>query len=195
MEPVFMILGQSAATAAMMCLESDAPLAIQDLPYQRLRERLLEDGQVLEMATQIHSGATHLEGVVVDDFRAQRSRGWRMSHSVQPFYERGYHHDNNENKGSESAEFVAELEPGVYEVRMTYTPNPNRATNVPVEVHHASGVARLKVNQRDKPDLEGVAISLGKYTFEKQGKVSVGNAETDGYVVLDAVQWIRQEEK
>ena len=190
-----MILGQSAATAAMMCLESDAPLAVQDLPYDRLRERLLEEGQVLEMATQIQSGATHLEGVIVDDFRAQRSRGWRMSHSVQPFYERGYHHDNNKNKGNESAQFVAELEPGIYEVRMTYTPNPNRATNVPVKVHHASGVASLKVNQRNKPNLVGGAVSLGKYTFEKHGKVSVGNAETDGYVVLDAVQWIRQEEK
>lgn len=195
MEPVFMILGQSAATAAMMCLESQSQLPVQDLPYDRLRERLLEDGQVLEIATQIQSGATQLEGIVVDDFAAIRSRGWRMSHSVQPFYERGYHHDNNENKGNESAQFETELKPGIYEVRMTYTPNPNRATNVPVEVHHASGVARVTVNQREKPEIEGVAVSLGSYTFDNQGKVSIGNGGTDGYVILDAVQWIRQKEK
>jgi FAD dependent oxidoreductase len=46
MEPVFMILGQSAATAASMAI--DAGIAVQDLPYSRLRERLLQDGQVLE---------------------------------------------------------------------------------------------------------------------------------------------------
>jgi len=41
-----MILGQSAATAAAMAL--DAGIAVQDVPYARLRERLLRDGQVLE---------------------------------------------------------------------------------------------------------------------------------------------------
>jgi hypothetical protein len=46
MEPVFMILGQSAATAAVMAMDDD--LAIQDLPYDRLRQRLVADGQVLE---------------------------------------------------------------------------------------------------------------------------------------------------
>ena len=47
MEPVFMILGQSAATAAAMAI--DGGIAVQDVPYAKLRERLLADGQVLEM--------------------------------------------------------------------------------------------------------------------------------------------------
>jgi hypothetical protein len=46
MEPVFMILGQSAAAAAAMAI--DAGLAVQNVPYDKLRERLLADGQVLE---------------------------------------------------------------------------------------------------------------------------------------------------
>jgi hypothetical protein len=45
MEPVFMILGQSAATAAVMAI--DANSAVQEVPYARLKERLLRDGQVL----------------------------------------------------------------------------------------------------------------------------------------------------
>jgi hypothetical protein len=45
MEPVFMILGQSAATAAVLAI--DGRLAVQDLPYERLRDRLLQDGQIL----------------------------------------------------------------------------------------------------------------------------------------------------
>jgi hypothetical protein len=46
MEPVFMVLGQSAATAAAMAI--DANSAVQDVAYAALRERLLKDGQVLE---------------------------------------------------------------------------------------------------------------------------------------------------
>lgn len=46
MEPVFMILAQSAATAAAMAI--DAGQAVQDVPYAKLRQRLIDDGQVLE---------------------------------------------------------------------------------------------------------------------------------------------------
>jgi hypothetical protein len=45
MEPVFMILGQSAATAAALAI--DGKLAVQDVPYAKLRARLLQDGQIL----------------------------------------------------------------------------------------------------------------------------------------------------
>lgn len=48
MEPVFMILGQSAATAAVMAI--DGKLAVQDVPYAKLRERMLQDKQVLEFS-------------------------------------------------------------------------------------------------------------------------------------------------
>lgn len=46
MEPVFMILGQSAATAASLAI--DANTSVQKVPYETLCERLLADGQVLE---------------------------------------------------------------------------------------------------------------------------------------------------
>ncbi|MBX2875479.1 MAG: FAD-dependent oxidoreductase [Saprospiraceae bacterium] len=45
MEPVFMVLGQSAATAA--CLSINEGIAVQDLDYQVLQKQLLEDKQRL----------------------------------------------------------------------------------------------------------------------------------------------------
>jgi hypothetical protein len=45
MEPVFMILGQSAAMAAAMAI--DDGVAVQKLNYGKLRARLREEGQVL----------------------------------------------------------------------------------------------------------------------------------------------------
>ncbi|MBT8038523.1 MAG: FAD-dependent oxidoreductase [Verrucomicrobiae bacterium] len=45
MEPVFMVLGQSAGTAA--CLAIDAKTSVQDVPYNTLRARLIKDDQRL----------------------------------------------------------------------------------------------------------------------------------------------------
>ncbi|MCP4613111.1 MAG: FAD-dependent oxidoreductase [Planctomycetes bacterium] len=45
MEPVFMVLGQSAATAASLATANSA--AVQDVQYAQLRERLLKDRQIL----------------------------------------------------------------------------------------------------------------------------------------------------
>ena len=45
MEPVFMILAQSAATAA--CLSIDEKVSVQMVPYSKLKEKMLEDKQVL----------------------------------------------------------------------------------------------------------------------------------------------------
>jgi hypothetical protein len=50
MEPVFMLLGQSAATiAALAILAGSTPGAVQDVPYNELRPILERDGQVLEV--------------------------------------------------------------------------------------------------------------------------------------------------
>ena len=48
MEQVFMVLGQSAATAASLAIDANG--VVQDVPYARLREWLLADGQVLDWA-------------------------------------------------------------------------------------------------------------------------------------------------
>lgn len=46
MEPVFMILGQSAAAAAALAIDEN--ISVQDLDYAKLRKVLLEEKQVLE---------------------------------------------------------------------------------------------------------------------------------------------------
>jgi hypothetical protein len=46
MEPVFMVLGQSAATAASMAIDSGIPL--HELSYEKLKKQLLNDKQVLQ---------------------------------------------------------------------------------------------------------------------------------------------------
>lgn len=43
MEPVFMVLGQTAATAASLAIDNSSP--VQDVPYRKLESVLLKDGQ------------------------------------------------------------------------------------------------------------------------------------------------------
>jgi hypothetical protein len=45
MEPVFMVLGQSAATAA--CMAIDSKTSVQDVEYSELKAKLETDGQIL----------------------------------------------------------------------------------------------------------------------------------------------------
>ena len=82
MEPVFMILGQSAATAAGLAI--DAGLTVQDVPYADLRKHLLDDGQVLEwtraaLADDRAVQSSTLGGAVVDDSRAKFVGDWSAS--------------------------------------------------------------------------------------------------------------------
>lgn len=46
MEPVFMILGQSAATAAAIAIDDN--VVVQDVSYDKLRQKLIEGGQILQ---------------------------------------------------------------------------------------------------------------------------------------------------
>lgn len=46
MEPVFMILGQSAGTLASMAISENKKL--HEIPYEQLKSKLVEDGQILE---------------------------------------------------------------------------------------------------------------------------------------------------
>jgi hypothetical protein len=46
MEPVFMILGQTAGTVAAMAI--DRRKSIYDLGYEEIKTRLESDGQILE---------------------------------------------------------------------------------------------------------------------------------------------------
>lgn len=47
MEPVFMVLGQSAATAASIAIDDN--ISVQAVPYEKLRKRLIKDDQRLDI--------------------------------------------------------------------------------------------------------------------------------------------------
>lgn len=192
MEPVFMVLGQSAATAAVLALDADS--AVQAVDRDVLRQRLLADRQVLAWSK---PGAAFdlksLKGLVVDTDEARIEGEWMASAVTGVFVGGHYLHDNNAGKGSKHVRYTLPiLKSGSYEVRCSYTAHPNRASNVPVTVVCADGEKTVRINQRLKPGVAGAFVSLGVYRFEagKAASVVVANQDADGYVVADAVQVI-----
>jgi len=198
MEPVFMILGQSAATAAVMAI--DAKQAVQDVPYPALRERLLQDGQVLEYSSPVRAGGekagldpSQLPGIVVDDSAAELTGDWQTSTANGRWIGSSYRHDGAARDGKFSARFTAKLPAsGRYEVRLAYAANTNRSSRVPVEIHHAGGKRTVIVNQQKAPALDGLFVSLGEFelTADQPAVVVITNRDTDGHVIVDGVQWL-----
>lgn len=202
MEPVFMVLGQSAATAA--CQAIDADVSVQALDFGGLQERLLSDHQVLAHTRTPGGGAagldrTRLKGVVVDDADDDGvvRRGFEgVSAVIGRFVGSGYRHDANQAKGQQSVAFrLSAPEAGRYQVRLAYSPHANRASNVPVTVRHSGGVDRRLIDQRRRPDIGGAFVNLGEYQLAKGARVmvTVSNEGTDGFVIADAVQLVLSE--
>lgn len=194
MEPVFMVMGQSAAIASVHAIDQHCP--VQNIDYDKLRTTLEAAGQVLDFVAQPPDGESNirrkLDGVVVDDSDAKLVGFTHTSSTISPFVGTHYLHDGNEGKGNQSARFQPTLtKAGRYRIAIAYTPNPNRATNVPVTVKHSKGVAQITLNQQSKPEIDGILHAIGEYTFDAgpDGYVEIGNEGTNGHVIVDAVQW------
>jgi hypothetical protein len=50
----------------------------------------------------------------------------------------------------------------------------------------------VTLNQRRKPAVDDLLEPVGEFRFEagQAGRVEITNAGTDGFVVIDAVQWV-----
>tara|TARA_R110002073_G_scaffold34147_5_gene101696 strand:- start:1992 stop:5003 length:3012 start_codon:yes stop_codon:yes gene_type:complete len=139
-----------------------------------------------------------LEGIVVDSGAAKLVGEWMHSTSVGRLIGDGYIHDSNEHKGMKTATFEPpKLPAGKYQVRLAYTAGTNRASNAVVRVFSANEETVVRVNQRKVPPEEGVWVSLGEYEFERNGQafVIVSNEDSNGYVIVDAVQFLPLAEK
>ncbi|WP_372896828.1 FAD-dependent oxidoreductase [Stieleria sp.] len=192
MEPVFMVLGQSSATAAMQAIEADVP--VQAIDYAGLKERLVADGQILTWTGPVRKAAASVDpkslpGIVVDDETAERTGFHATSQMVGPFVAVGYRHDGDTDKGHQSLRFSVTIKnAGRYELRLAYSPNANRATNVPVIIRAGGSTQTMTVDQRRKPE-HGAFATVGKFTFPVgHAEVEINNRDTDGHVIVDAIQ-------
>jgi nitrous oxidase accessory protein NosD len=117
---------------------------------------------------------------------------WKESTVVKGYQGPNYIHDMNEGQGTKHVRFTPTLaEGGWYQVYLHWTSHPNRATNVPVDIVHAGGTDTVVVDQRGSAG--GQMRLLGTYKFEAGTSESVvlRTAGADGYVIADAVRFVK----
>ncbi|HET6407905.1 MAG TPA: FAD-dependent oxidoreductase [Chthoniobacteraceae bacterium] len=187
MEPVFMILGQSAGMAAVRALNDDVP--VQQVDYSLLRRDLMLAGQVVSLATPPSAGEIILDNT--EPTGVTISSGWTGSSASPGYYGSDYLHDSNTGQGTKTVRYTPTIpQSGTYEVFARWTTNANRATNVRYDIVHAAGTTTPPlVNQQVN---NGVWVSLGSYQFNAgtSGSVLLRTDGANGYVIADAVRFV-----
>jgi cytochrome c553 len=160
-----------------------------------LKDQLRDAGSVA-LRKKKSLSTTDLPGVVVDDSEAQKVGEWKLSSMYPPFIGGGYSHDLNRDRGEKTMTFTPKLPvAGRYEVRVAYSGGPGRAERIPATVLHADGEDLVYFKQATT-ELKGLQfISIGTWRFEATGQnfVMISNAGAEGYVTVDAVQFLPAE--
>lgn len=141
-------------------------------------------------------GNLPLAGVIYDETDAELVGEWTSSSRSPSRFGESYIHDDQKGKGERKAVFRGSVpETGLYEVRVAYSAQPNRARRVPVRVNGEAGAELVYLDQTRIPEVAGLFQPVGRFRFEKGGEcaVTVETGGTEGgYVIVDAVQFIAE---
>lgn len=198
-EPTWMILGQSAGIAAAMSAKQNS--SVQKLPYPALRERLLGQKLMLELPVLADlppepKGAVSIDpkvlsGIVLDDEQAELKGEWSRSSGFKPHIGTGYLHDDKRADGQSVAIFRFKApRPGQYDIRMAYSAHETRASKVPLTIECSGRKTRLIADQTQPLPAGEFFRSIGVTELEGEATITITNEETDGFVILDALQMV-----
>ena len=200
-EGAWMVIGQGAGVAAALAVDQD--VAVQELDYVKLRGRLLAQKQVLELpdVSKLPSAgssiaAKMLPGIVLDDMQAKLTGNWSRSTNFKPYIESGYvfsgeKDSTSKGDGKSTATFRFKApKSGRYQLLMAYSAHETRAKNVPVTVSSGTHRESIAVDQTS-PLPDGKAFrAIGTVDLKANAEtvVQITNADTIGFVILDALQ-------
>lgn len=184
MEPVFMVLAQSAAVAA--CLSIDNGIDVQDVDIARLQEVLrtdpLSDGSVPEILVDNDDKlCVELNGVW--NFNFDTYRGYGLNFLV----------DDSKGDTLKTVKYIPDVQvAGEYEVYMFFPRLESAATYTSVGVYDGKNMEEKQIY---KDDVEVVGqtggewVYVGKYTLAKgrDAYVEISNKGADNVVAADAV--------
>lgn len=200
-EGAWMVIGQGAGVAAALAVKDD--VAVQELEYAKLRERLLAQKQVLELPDVSDSptssgsiAAKSLPGIVLDDSQAKLTGNWSRSTNFKPHIESGYVFSGGKDstdKGDGQATATFRFKPpksGRYQLLMAYSAHETRAKNVPVTVTSGPYNKGIQVDQTvPLPDHKHFRpIDIVNLTADMETIIQITNADTAGFVIIDALQ-------
>ena len=183
MEPVFMVLGQSAAVAASLAIDQHND--VHKVDVKKLQSVLAENPLLNNAAPE----------VLVDNDQAQQVK---VTGAWQSFryhsYGKSMFIDSSKGKESKSVRFLPNLKKeGNYQV-YTYVPKiQGIASQLPFTIATAAGVQQVILKPADisvEGQTSGEWISLGKHKLSNSSYVEISNDKADGYLPADAVLFI-----
>ena len=189
MEPVYMILGHSAGTAAALAVEHQT--SVQALPYPLLRHKLEEEKQILAYpGGNIFPRLAEVTGIVRDDREAEFTGKWTHSSSTGPYVDGSYAYARPADRADASARFRLTVPTdGNYRLGICYSPAANRAVTAPVVLfRNGQEVQRFTLDMtRPYP---GVFRELGEFPLTAGDRVEIllTNENAGGLVVADCVR-------
>jgi hypothetical protein len=187
------LLFEGAEEARLVALEKETATVEKEVAL--LKDQLRDAGSVA-LRRKKRLATNDLPGTVVDDADAQKVGNWKSSSRFPPFIGGGYLHDENQGRGEKTLTFTPKLPvAGRYEVRVAFSGGPGRAERVPATVLHADGEDLVYFKQTTEA-LDGLQFAtIGTWRFEIGGQnfVMISNAGAEGYVTVDAVQFLPAE--
>ncbi len=205
------MIGEVVGKAASICVKHDClPAAV----YHSYLEELLQlcrlsgvtrrdtvsgdfyaaDGAVkLPPVEDKYIDPRSLEGIVIDDLKAEHSDHWRSGAGLKNYVGDNYRYAPGNSGATAKYEFSVE-KAGNYEVQFAYQHHPNRASNAQVTVNSADGSKTVTVNMKNAAPIKPSFISLGTFRFGpgKPATVELIAKGANGNVHSDAVRLILQ---
>jgi ribulose 1,5-bisphosphate synthetase/thiazole synthase len=187
MEPVFMVMSQSAAIAA--CLAIDEELAVQDVDATKILETLttnpLADGSPAE--------------ILIDDTYRDRiliKGDWEINYDSYSGYVSGFLQDVSKGQIDKSVRYLPEIKTaGKYDIYAYFPKLDYGSSKTDVWVSDGNAVKNITVTQDDikvEGQTRGEWVLLGRYQLAvgKSAYVEITNRGADNAVTADAVLFI-----
>lgn len=176
MEPVFMVLGQSAGVAASMAI--DAKSSVQEIDVNKLRKILRTDPYLDGTLPEVMVDEGDIDKIV-------RTGGWRKSYGAS--YKTSYMYAPNAAKNTTFTFLPIIKKAGEYEVFFYCIPlGDNVSKEMVVQVKHANGKTKVVI---DPIKNHSSWVNLGTYSFNNGdgAEIMVDGTMTNGGLIADAV--------
>lgn len=183
MEPVFMVLAQSAAVAASLALDSNND--VHSIDIKKLQAQLADDPLMNGKTPEVLVDNDHEQQVQVTGNWQRLDKG---------AYGKSMFIDSSKGKENKTVRFTPSLKKtGSYQV-YAYIPKIKGISGIiPFNIHTADGDHNITIKPADinvEGQTSGEWISLGKHKLENNSYVEISNAKADGYLPADAVLFI-----
>ena len=178
MEPVFMVLGQSAAVASALAIEDNTD--VQTIDVTKLR-KILKDNPYLDGST---------PEILVDDSdidKIERSGHWQKSFGAH--YKNSFLKSANQKNNSSFTFIPVIKKAGTYEVFFycTALPDQEMPEVMAFDITSKEGTKQAEISPRSH---KGSWVSLGTYAFEKgnwTSSVKIDGSRSKGTLFADAI--------